>query len=383
MLDRSLNFSDYEFDWIDAYVKSDVKLSIQPFFSYTLVDDPSNDFQTRIVYIYPPKASIDKTLFKNKKSIKSKSKNKIFRQKLKNLLASLESDLDDQDLSRDIDELVEFEKHLIYISNLKSFLNDTNGAQRMTFRQLNYTFPEINWIRIFSEIFDSFGIKLNKDEPVLIENNYYFVQLEYILNKHEKYTSRTLANYIGVKILLEFGENMILRISSVAESLDEISINWHCYQFAEDMFQTGLNFLYGKHYFHSNILIQFETFVKQLRDSITSNIQRSELMDKITKLRLQSKIDETLDQIDSSLLITDEREIDNFYGDLGFIPSSDFFKAFKKARKFHKRHFLRALRSKQNLRDFDREPNFLLKSQRTFMLENNDLSKNFSSINRF
>ncbi|RWS04411.1 hypothetical protein B4U79_01126, partial [Dinothrombium tinctorium] len=192
-----------------------------------------------------------------------------FREEIKKKLAILKIDLSDKELEEYIDELIDFDRQLFQDS--KSYINTEN----MSLLQMEYAFKGIDWFQIFSQIFNSVGFKITTVEQILIKNYQYFRNLG---DRLKSQNSRTLANYIGAKLLLEIDKYRILDSISNTKEIDERALRVACYHLTENSFHNVINYKYLQHNDVSKTLEEFNKFRMQMKEAFILAIKQSKWM---------------------------------------------------------------------------------------------------------
>ncbi|RWS22837.1 membrane metallo-endopeptidase-like 1-like protein [Leptotrombidium deliense] len=196
------------YEWQKSYAHCYTRLnSLQFFFETYITFDVETNYTSRIIEVIPLFDPFNSRLFDKNltRSEKLKAENE-YRDKMKQMLNFLDRSSNSQ-ISGDFDELIIFENKLWNAMNSKT--NKTDLTRRVTIYQMENNFPYMNWLQIFRQMFEKTDIVITEDEPILVYDIYYFNALSIILSETSK---RTIANYIGLKILSSYGVNMIPKL---------------------------------------------------------------------------------------------------------------------------------------------------------------------------
>ncbi|RWR98389.1 neprilysin-11-like protein, partial [Dinothrombium tinctorium] len=167
-----------EYNWVDAYIYTDIKIrdSRKTF----LTETDKNDWRYR----------------KEEDTLRNKIKQRIKR---------LKTDHTDEELDKDIDDLFALERSIL---NLKKdgYFYEGPDEINTTLEELEEEYPNVPWLKIISNAFRTVDIDIYKNETVILKNPYYLQRIGELINNQ---TKRTLANYIGWKIIYKFGAKAI------------------------------------------------------------------------------------------------------------------------------------------------------------------------------
>ncbi|RWS19378.1 membrane metallo-endopeptidase-like 1-like protein, partial [Leptotrombidium deliense] len=183
-----------------------------------------------------------------------------------------------------------FDEVLVLMNKLaEAAMHDTSKSKRLTLDQMEYTFPKVNWYRIFSRMFKKVNTELRRDEPAVVYNVHYFEQLGRILSSTN---NRTIANYIALHVLSTLGTETIPLSLEIYRNKEHSTQEMEelCYLSTERLFTLALNHVYVRNYFSKELLQELKDFVKHLKASLTLTLQNNEWMDDETKLKAQLKV---------------------------------------------------------------------------------------------
>ncbi|RWS23223.1 hypothetical protein B4U80_13948, partial [Leptotrombidium deliense] len=99
----------------------------------------------------------------------------------------------------------------------------------------------------------------------------------------------TIANYIGLMVMIKIGKSTITEIGKLERDYDYKGLIKLCYYTTERYFRLPIHELYIKTYFGEGELEKLRDFVKHLKASLTLTLQMNDWMDDDTKLKAQLK----------------------------------------------------------------------------------------------
>ncbi|RWS26503.1 hypothetical protein B4U80_00351 [Leptotrombidium deliense] len=196
------NWNPVNYNWIQAFVYSDVKLnSIHSFLDYALVrNEEANKTFIQIEspqYVLIGYALVDEDTSKADKIVAENE----WRNKTKQKIRVLREDVNETILERDIHDVIVFDTKLANLSLISDEFVNPEEAEEMTIADMNEKFPHVcNYLTN-----NTMKGNLLKSTPV-----------------------RTLANYISFKIIEDFGSKVIYkfkRIDDHRETLGPTVVN--------------------------------------------------------------------------------------------------------------------------------------------------------------
>ncbi|RWS10705.1 hypothetical protein B4U79_18066 [Dinothrombium tinctorium] len=304
LLNKSWSPDDY--DWKQQYTFVNVKLSVQPFFGFSIIDSFDDDFPQKIIYVYSSSPLI-KAHLEDDNIVKQESVSR-FRKYLRRVLSILKSELSNEEIEHDINEIIDFD----YEFAAALMKNALGKPKKLTIDEMNLRYSRIGFPWILSKIFNMSSVLIDRSELIYFEDEHFLNRLEHILNS---YSNRIIANYIGVQVLNDFGEQFFEE--SANKEFDDNIMKEKCYEITEEIFHSALDYLYVKRFFDSNTLINIRTFLKLFKAALSTQIEKIDWISDESKQRAKIKASYTY--------------------------SNDYFDAFQKHAELKRKAELRAL----------------------------------------
>ncbi|RWS03870.1 hypothetical protein B4U79_14606, partial [Dinothrombium tinctorium] len=163
-------------------------------------------------------------------------------------------------------------------------------VQQYSWKEESPYYLEVPWLKILKTVFKTVDIDIDENERVILNNPYYLKRIGELLNNQ---TKRTLANYIGWKIIYKFGAKAIYEFQKqdVNEFDDDISLKMLCYYTTEKVFHEALSYLYVKKYLKDEGIEDLSGFLHQLKSSLNHSLQQADWMDDETRSKAQLKLE--------------------------------------------------------------------------------------------
>ncbi|RWS05454.1 hypothetical protein B4U79_07475 [Dinothrombium tinctorium] len=305
----SSDWNDEEYNWVDAYIYTDINFKeIEPFFEYYV------QLRRNIAPITSPKRSFVGSYSSENEKIKIEDK---LREKIKARVRRLKTDLSEDQLNNDIDDLIRLEYEIIALSR-KGKVGGSR-EENMTLAEMSANYPNVPWLKILQTVFKTVDIEIDENDRVFPDNKYYLKNIGELLNNQ---TKRTLANYIGWKIIYKFGAKAIYEF----QKQDVEKIYLYMKKYLKD---EGIDDLYG--------------FLSQLKTSLNYSLEQADWMDNETRSKAQFKLEKMVGILGLPENIYTIEQLDKTFEQTGWISNENFVKNYRKMMEFHGKNKLRSL----------------------------------------
>ncbi|RWS28085.1 hypothetical protein B4U80_05272 [Leptotrombidium deliense] len=283
------DWSDVNFDWQNAFVYCDTHISVvKLFFSYK-VDRQLEEDKTQFIELAAPDSFlVGSELINNETAIEDRLKvEKEFRQKFKQKLNNLNSPVSNELIERDLKALIDFDKQLATIVH-ESQEEDGSEPVVLTIEEMENEYKNVDWMKIFGEVFSTVKINITKSEKVYNKNPTFFKKIGQLLKDTPK---RALANYIGYSIVSGFGSKAIYNWDEDDEAnIDKEKLKKSCSAETEKFFRVAINYWYMKTELGEESMRQLKGFMKTIRAALTLTINTNKWMEEKTKQQAQLKM---------------------------------------------------------------------------------------------
>ncbi|RWS14643.1 neprilysin-like protein [Dinothrombium tinctorium] len=342
----SRHWDEKEYNWVDAYIYTDTKVKhIQPFFEHNV----RHNWFDRKPYlgIRSPSKSFFGGYFSSESHKKSEESK--LREKIKARVRRLRTDLSDDQLDSDIDDIIRLENEMMDLSlkgrNKFGYYEDSC----ITLAKMRAEYPNVPWLKILKTVFKTVDIDIDENQQVATYNPFYLKKIGELLTNQ---TKRTLANYIGWKIIYKFGAKAIYEFQKqdVDEFDDDDTLKKLCYATTEKVFHDAIKFLYMKKYLTDEGIDDLYGFLSQLKTSLNYSLQQADWMDNETRSKAQFKLEKMVGNLGLPDNIYTIEELDKAFEPTGWISSENYVNAYRKMMEFHGKNKLRLLRQKSERR---------------------------------
>ncbi|RWS06556.1 hypothetical protein B4U79_01559, partial [Dinothrombium tinctorium] len=335
----SRHWDEREYNWVDAYIYADTKVKhIHPFFEHH-VQQYSWKEESPHLEIRSPKQSF--IGYYDDESDRKEEEEKL-REKIKARVRRLKTDLSDDQLNNDIDGIIRLENEI----NDLSYEGRREGGyedENITLAEMRDIYPNVPWLKILKTVFKTVDIDIDENERVILKNPYYLKRIGELLNNQ---TKRTLANYIGWKIIYKFGAKAIYEFQKqdLHKLAGDVSLKMLCYSTTEKVFHEAISYLYMKKYLKDEGIEDLYGFLHQLKSSLNHSLQQADWMDDETRSKAQLKLEKMVGNLGLPENIYTIEQLDKAFERTGWISSENFVNGYRKMMEFHGKNKLRRLR---------------------------------------
>ncbi|RWS28084.1 hypothetical protein B4U80_05271, partial [Leptotrombidium deliense] len=310
-------WDEANFDWQKAYVYIDTHINAVPlFFSYNVErlteEEKTQNIQMQLLdSFYLGDTLIDEDVKREEKLEREKD----FREGFKEYLTDLKGYIaDDETIESDIVAFIEFEKKLAELVKESAEKDNADESEILTIKEMNEQYKDVDWLKLFGDIFMTAKVNITKEEKVYNSNPTYFKKIGTLLKETPK-----------------------------SKKVDEKALKTSCATDTERFFRVALNYWYMKTVLGKDAMHDLKGFMKTIKAALTLTINTNKWMQEKTKQAAQLKLNKMLNYIASPSEIKSDDELDEFYKQTGFISNENYVYDYKKMSKWVKYDELRKL----------------------------------------
>ncbi|RWS00865.1 neprilysin-11-like protein, partial [Dinothrombium tinctorium] len=273
------------------------------------------------LYIDQPQLSISPDVLRD--PVANERKLESLRTFIKKSAHLLESNLSDETLKNEVEEMIEFEAKLVKaIPQRQPQMNfDSILLKDLEERQ------KIKWNLIFKIAFGDANSKFNGSDPVFLRDNGYFDSLHDIIRSANK---RVIANYIGwhlVQALSTYAtkefRDIVIEFQRIQVNLKNVSLYDECFDDILKVFNVVLGYSFLQDYDH-RMTSETKNLIKLIKSSMSLAFQSNDWMDNESKISAQSRLNQMSAQIAKPVWVPNENDVDKFYSKLSEISPDNY-----------------------------------------------------------
>ncbi|KAL1428591.1 hypothetical protein MTO96_002953 [Rhipicephalus appendiculatus] len=258
--------------WDQLYTRIHTEFAIDLLFVIGVDKDPKN--------IERPSAGSDLKLFMKRSSRKENKrinpKDLAYLTLMASCIKAFNPKLSFKQVKRVILDIIWFESNVTKILEAAENKTGTDlNFYRMTIADLKNVSEHVDWLQMLQRLFDSVNITLTPEEPVVLNELYYFKTIvDFIMRNTSRHTTY---NYMIWRLIRNFGPMALAEIAGAV--LQDFA------GFA----RSGR--LYVERYFSKEAKKDILDLVNELKDAFSASIRRTKWMDRSTKTHALKKLD--------------------------------------------------------------------------------------------
>lgn len=255
-----------------------------------------------------------------------------------------------------VDDIVNFESQLAKMTRSPEERRNMNSLyHRMTMARLMLDYPELDWLRLFNNIFDVINMTLTEDEEIVLrEPQFYSSVLQFLKSVRRS----TLYNYVGWRLVQGFGplasgrmRDLEFEFGRVVQGVRKSLPVWQrCIAILSAVMDHPVGRLYIDNEFSPQAKEDMVSMVKDLKEAFSALLQQNNWMDYTTKKEAAKKLEGIIDNIAYPDWLKNNTYLNNRYDHVDkVVPEKPFldmymnfrqnniFKRLKKLREFSNR----------------------------------------------
>uniref|UniRef100_A0A224Y634 Gluzincin n=1 Tax=Rhipicephalus zambeziensis TaxID=60191 RepID=A0A224Y634_9ACAR len=287
--------------WDQLYTRIHTEFAINLLFVIGVDKDPKN-VSNKIISIERPSAGSDLKLFMKRSSRKENKrinpKDLAYLTLMASCIKAFNPKLSFKQVKRVILDIIWFESNVTKI--LEAAENKTGtelNFYRMTIADLRNISEHVDWLQMLQRLFDSVNITLTPEEPVVLNELYYFkTVVDFIMRNTSRHTTY---NYMIWRLIRNFGpmalpklRELSFKISQASRGVKkDIPLSTRCVYYIGDVMDFPAGRLYVERYFSKEAKKDILDLVNELKDAFSASIRRTKWMDRSTKTQALKKLD--------------------------------------------------------------------------------------------
>ncbi|XP_050024783.2 neprilysin-21-like isoform X1 [Dermacentor andersoni] len=309
--------------WDQLYTKIHNEFAVNLLFIVGVNKDPKN-VSNKIISIERPSAGSDLYLF-NKRSVGKKKKpigarDLAYLTLMASCIKAFNPKLPYKKVKEVILDILWFESNMTKI--LEAAENKTGSDLnffRMTIADLRNVSEHVNWLQMLQRLFDSVNVTLTPEEPVVLNELYYFRTLvDYIMKNTSRHTTY---NYMIWRLIRNFGpmalpkmRQLSFKITQVERGVKrDIPLSTRCVYYISDVMDFPAGRLYVERYFSKEAKKDILNLVNELKEAFGKSIRRTKWMDGSTKTHALKKLETMVTHVGYSDDLLNDTYLNNMF----------------------------------------------------------------------
>ncbi|XP_049520286.1 membrane metallo-endopeptidase-like 1 isoform X3 [Dermacentor silvarum] len=190
---------------------------------------------------------------------------------------------------------------------------------RMTIADLRNISEHVDWLQMLQRLFDSVNVTLTPEEPVVLNELYYFKTLVDYITKN---TSRhTTYNYMIWRLIRNFGPMALPKMRQLSFKMTQaargvkrdIPLSTRCVYYISDVMDFPAGRLYVERYFSKEAKKDILNLVNELKEAFSKSIRRTKWMDESTKIHALKKLETMVTHVGYSDDLLNDTYLNNMF----------------------------------------------------------------------
>lgn len=287
--------------WDQLYTRIHNEFAINLLLVVGVDKDPKN-VSNKIISIERPSAGSDLHLFRKRSSNKEKKpvnpRDLAYLTFMASCIKAFNPKLSYKKVKEVILDIIWFESNVTKILEAAENKSGTDlNFIRMTIADLKNITEHVDWLQMLQRLFDSVNVTLTPNEPVVLNELYYFqTVVDYIMKNVSRHTTY---NYMIWRLIRNFGpmalpkmRELSFKISQASRGVrKDIPLSMRCVYYISDVMDFPAGRLYVQRYFSREAKKDILNLVDELKDAFSASIKRTKWMDDSTKRHALNKLD--------------------------------------------------------------------------------------------
>ena len=221
-----------------------------------------------------------------------------FRNYFVQVMSLLNSTVSNETYRAAADDIIEFERRLVWIQSPPSSLRDpVETYNNMTLGSLANLWPDFDWVHSFQYIFAHHNVTIDEDEEVVVLTPNYFRQLSAIFRNTSTETLENYAKWQFISFYMEHLSRPFLDAYYEFEGSGEPERFRTCISLAQRVFPIAIARPYIEHIFPTESLSRVTEMVGEIKEAFKKRLDEKDWLDDFTKGETLEKVNNVIAKV--------------------------------------------------------------------------------------